>query len=95
MPWTPRYLLFLYRRQTDNYRKKTFQLTFIFYYTTLGHHNDARMNVALAMTAAYHGAAVANHCEVTDLIKNDDGIITGAKGKDVLTGDEWTVKAKV
>ncbi|KAG2218627.1 hypothetical protein INT45_009759 [Circinella minor] len=59
-----------------------------------GHHNDARMNVALAMTAAYHGAAVANHCEVTDLIKNDDGIITGAKVKDVLTGDEWTVKAK-
>ena len=53
------------------------------------------MNVALAMTAAYHGAAVANHCEVTDLIKNDDGIITGAKVKDVLTGDEWTVKAKV
>ncbi|KAI9271729.1 FAD dependent oxidoreductase-domain-containing protein [Phascolomyces articulosus] len=59
-----------------------------------GHHNDARMNVALSMTAAYHGAAVVNHCEVTDLIKNEDGIITGAKVKDVMTGDEWTVKAK-
>ncbi|KAI9300833.1 FAD dependent oxidoreductase-domain-containing protein [Cunninghamella echinulata] len=59
-----------------------------------GQHNDARMNVALALTAAYHGATVANHCEVTNLTKNEQGHINGAVMKDTLTGDEWTVKAK-
>ncbi|KAI8328917.1 FAD dependent oxidoreductase-domain-containing protein [Chlamydoabsidia padenii] len=59
-----------------------------------GQHNDARMNVALAITAAYHGATVANHCEVMDLTKNDQGHVNGAILKDTLTGDQWTVKAK-
>ncbi|CAO3616778.1 unnamed protein product [Cunninghamella blakesleeana] len=59
-----------------------------------GQHNDARMNVALALTAAYHGATVANHCEVLNLTKNENGHINGAIVKDTLTGDEWTVKAK-
>lgn len=53
------------------------------------------MNVALALTAAYHGATVANHCEVLNLTKNENGHINGAVVKDTLTGDEWTVKAKV
>ncbi|ORZ25687.1 FAD dependent oxidoreductase-domain-containing protein [Absidia repens] len=59
-----------------------------------GQHNDARMNVALAITAAYHGATVANHCEVLDLTKNEQGHVDGAVLKDTLTGDQWTVKAK-
>ncbi|KAI8087016.1 FAD dependent oxidoreductase-domain-containing protein [Gilbertella persicaria] len=59
-----------------------------------GQHNDARMNVALAMTAACYGATVANHCEVTQLTKDEQGIINGAHVKDTLTGEEWTVKAK-
>ncbi|KAI8073382.1 FAD dependent oxidoreductase-domain-containing protein [Gongronella butleri] len=59
-----------------------------------GQHNDARMNVVLALTAAYHGATVANHCEVLDLTKNEQGHINGAVVKDTLTGDQWTVKAK-
>ncbi|KAI7874127.1 DAO-domain-containing protein [Lichtheimia hyalospora FSU 10163] len=59
-----------------------------------GHHNDARMNVALSMTAAYHGATVVNHCEVTELLKNEKGEVKGAKLKDNLTGKEWEVKAK-
>ncbi|CEP16374.1 hypothetical protein [Parasitella parasitica] len=59
-----------------------------------GQHNDARMNVALAMTAACYGATVANHCEVTSLTKDKDGIVNGAQLKDNLTGDEWTVRAK-
>ena len=33
-----------------------------------GQHNDARMNIALAFTAARMGANVANHCAVTDFI---------------------------
>ncbi|KAF9474285.1 DAO-domain-containing protein [Pholiota conissans] len=59
-----------------------------------GQHNDARMNVALIMTAVKHGAVVANYCEVKNLHKDNDGKLTGAKVKDNLTGEEWNVKAK-
>lgn len=61
----------------------------------LGQQNDARMNVALALTAAKHGATIANHCEVVKLIKNEHGHIKGTKVRDNLTGDEFDVKAKV
>ena len=65
----------------------------------LGQQNDSRMNVALALTAAYHGAALANHVEVTALLKdakNADGepMLSGAKVRDTLTGQEWEIKAK-
>ncbi|KAI9318350.1 FAD dependent oxidoreductase-domain-containing protein [Dichotomocladium elegans] len=59
-----------------------------------GHHNDARMNVALSLTAAYHGATVVNHCEVIDLLKDEKGNINGAILRDNLTGEEMKVKAK-
>ncbi|CAF4500514.1 unnamed protein product, partial [Rotaria sp. Silwood2] len=36
-----------------------------------GQHNDARMNIALAFTAARMGANIANHCAVTELIHGD------------------------
>ena len=36
-----------------------------------GQFDDARMNVALALTAAKEGAAVANHAEVTGLLKEN------------------------
>lgn len=61
----------------------------------LGQQNDARMNIALALTAAQNGATIANHCEVLELVKNDQGHIKGAKVRDNLTGDEWEIKAKV
>lgn len=64
-----------------------------------GQHNDSRMNMALIMTAVHHGATVSNYTEVTGLIKEPNAsgkeTIVGAKMRDVLTGDEWTVKAKV
>ncbi|KAF8475594.1 glycerol-3-phosphate dehydrogenase [Kalaharituber pfeilii] len=50
-----------------------------------GSHNDSRMNVALAMTAAQYGATVVNHMEVTELVKDDDGRITGVKVRDMLS----------
>ena len=34
-----------------------------------GQHNDARMNLALGLTAVRHGASVANHVEVLSLLK--------------------------
>ncbi|XP_078621863.1 glycerol-3-phosphate dehydrogenase, mitochondrial-like isoform X3 [Branchiostoma floridae x Branchiostoma japonicum] len=63
-----------------------------------GQHNDARMNLAIALSAARHGAAVANHMEVKSLTKSTNGdgkeVISGAVMKDCLTGQEITVKAK-
>ncbi|RKP24346.1 FAD dependent oxidoreductase-domain-containing protein [Syncephalis pseudoplumigaleata] len=63
-----------------------------------GQHNDARMNVALAMTAVAHGATAANHVEVVELVKEKDAqgeeVVCGAVVRDALTGNQWTVKAK-
>ncbi|KAG5644319.1 hypothetical protein DXG03_008677 [Asterophora parasitica] len=59
-----------------------------------GQHNDSRMNIALIMTAVKLGATVANYCEVTDLHKDAAGKINGARVKDTLTGDTWSVRAK-
>ncbi|KAF9222993.1 DAO-domain-containing protein [Gyrodon lividus] len=59
-----------------------------------GQHNDARMNVALIMTAVKLGATVTNYCGVTDLHKNTEGKLIGAKVKDELTGREFNVRAK-
>ncbi|KAJ3015291.1 UNVERIFIED_CONTAM: mitochondrial glycerol-3-phosphate dehydrogenase [Siphonaria sp. JEL0065] len=70
-----------------------------------GAHNDSRMNVAIALTAIAHGAVLANHVEVVQLIKmprttflNKKGFgdqeICGAVVRDTLTGKSWTVKAK-
>ncbi|KAH6877339.1 FAD dependent oxidoreductase-domain-containing protein [Thelonectria olida] len=65
-----------------------------------GAHNDSRMNVSIAMTAALYGATVVNHAEVTDLIKNDQGKLCGAKVKDLVASkdgrsvDEITIRAK-
>ncbi|RPB25952.1 DAO-domain-containing protein [Terfezia boudieri ATCC MYA-4762] len=49
-----------------------------------GSHNDSRMNVALAMTSALYGATVVNHMEVTQLLKDSFGQITGVKVQNCL-----------
>ncbi|KAK7035830.1 glycerol-3-phosphate dehydrogenase [Favolaschia claudopus] len=59
-----------------------------------GQHNDTRMNLALIMTAVKYGATVANYCEVTQLHKNTDGKLNGARVKDNMTGEEFNVRAK-
>lgn len=65
-----------------------------------GAHNDSRMNVSIAMTAALYGATVANHTEVTSLIKNDAGRLCGATVRDMVaerdgkTTEDITVRAK-
>lgn len=56
-----------------------------------GQHNDARMNLAIALTAARYGAATANYLEVVSLLKKKDPQtgeerVSGARCKDVLTG---------
>ena len=59
-----------------------------------GSHNDARMCISLAITAARHGATVANHVKVTALVKDDQGKLMGAKMKDEVSGEEFVAKAK-
>ncbi|KAJ9653858.1 mitochondrial glycerol-3-phosphate dehydrogenase [Neophaeococcomyces mojaviensis] len=49
-----------------------------------GAHNDSRMNVGIATTAALYGATVVNHMEVTELNKNVDGQLCGAVCKDLI-----------
>ncbi len=58
-----------------------------------GQFDDARMNVALALTAAEEGAAVGNHLEVTALLKNGSQV-SGASVRDTLTGKTWDIRAK-
>lgn len=66
-----------------------------------GAHNDSRMNVSIAMTAALYGATVANHTEVTGLIKNPEtGCLCGATLRDTIaprdgkSSEDITVRAK-
>jgi glycerol-3-phosphate dehydrogenase len=65
-----------------------------------GAHNDSRMNVSLAMTAALYGCTVVNHMEVTGLEKDASGKLNGARlrdcipGKDGKEAEEITIKAK-
>ncbi|CAF1061926.1 unnamed protein product [Adineta ricciae] len=71
-----------------------------------GQHNDARMNIALAFTAARMGANVANHCAVTEFIHettqvdHGDGkaetrkLIRGVKCLDRYRNKEFTIRAK-
>lgn len=60
-------------------------------FSAAGQHNDARMNLAIALTAARYGAATANYMEVVSLLKKTDPEtgkerVCGARCKDVLTG---------
>jgi glycerol-3-phosphate dehydrogenase len=55
-----------------------------------GQFNDARMAVSIALTAAQHGAAVANHVGVTELIK-EDGKIMGVLVEDQVEDVSWPV----
>lgn len=63
-----------------------------------GQQDDARMCLAISLTAARHGAAITNHVEVLELLKkkNEAGkeVCCGAKLRDNISKKEWTVNAK-
>ncbi len=59
-----------------------------------GQFDDARMNVALALTAAEQGAVIANHVDVIALLK-EQRKIAGAVVRDTWTGAEWELAASV
>ena len=56
-------------------------------------HNDARTNLAIAMTAAEKGAAIANYCEMIDTIKSEDGKVVGVHALDRMTGKIFEIRA--
>lgn len=58
-----------------------------------GRFNDARMAVALALTAHERGAAVINHVGVIGFLKAG-GKIEGARARDSLSGEEFEVRAR-
>lgn len=59
-----------------------------------GQMDDARMNLAVALTATRLGATVANHVKVLKLHHDKSNKLCGATVRDELTGKEWDIKAK-
>ena len=59
-----------------------------------GQFNDARMALAIALTAAKHGAVIVNHVAVRGLTR-DRGKVSGVELVDGITGEEWIVSARV
>ncbi|KAH8237361.1 hypothetical protein KR038_010565 [Drosophila bunnanda] len=72
-------------------RQKLFG-AFVFYEVQ---HDDARISLSLALTAARYGADICNHMKVVRLIKNKEGNIAGAEAVDQLTGKKYKIRAKV
>jgi glycerol-3-phosphate dehydrogenase len=60
-----------------------------------GQFDDARLAVALARTAAHHGACVINHARVVDLLKDNEGRVCGVVMEDALDGTRRTIRARV
>lgn len=58
-----------------------------------GQFDDARMALALAQTAADHGAAVVNYVRVEALLKEGDRV-QGARVRDEETGTEFDIRAQ-
>lgn len=56
--------------------------------------DDARLTLAVIRRAHEQGAQVANYVQVTELVKQT-GQVTGAMVRDVRTGDEFQIEAKV
>ncbi len=57
-----------------------------------GQFDDARLALALAKTAAQHGALLINYCAATGLIY-DNGKISGLHVQDKETGQSYSIKA--
>ncbi|KAN0047458.1 hypothetical protein ACTA71_001840 [Dictyostelium dimigraforme] len=67
-------------------------LASIVYYD--GQHNDSRMNVSIALTAAQQGALTLNYAEVIEILKDQDKKVKGVIIKDRLTGKKYSVPSK-
>lgn len=79
----------LAQKRTDD-GEKTMKGSIVYYD---GQFDDARLNVALACTAAHAGATVVNHTRVVKLHKDGERVV-GVRARDMLTGNEFDVYAK-
>lgn len=59
-----------------------------------GQFDDSRLAINLAQSCVEHGGCVLNYCKVTGLQKSE-GRVSGVKVRDLQTGNEYQVKAKV
>lgn len=57
-------------------------------------YNSERLTLSFVLSAARAGADVANYVEVIGFLRDGDRI-TGVKARDVLTGDELEIRAKI
>jgi glycerol-3-phosphate dehydrogenase len=58
-----------------------------------GQFNDARLAMALARTAALHGALLLNYCEARDL-QYQQGMVSGLVCKDAVTDTNYAVRSR-
>lgn len=58
-----------------------------------GQFNDARMAIALARTAAQHGALLLNYCQATDF-EYTEGRISALRCQDQRTGQQHRIRAR-
>lgn len=59
-----------------------------------GQFDDARMACNLAQTCAENGGCVVNRMAVVGVMHDDKGKVCGVKTRDMLTGEERTVKCR-
>src|ERR1700693_2283189 len=60
-----------------------------------GQFDDARLLIHLLMTAAAQGAAGGHHCPVEGLLSGPDEYVNGALVRDLESGHEYDVRARV
>ena len=60
-----------------------------------GQFDDARLLINLAETASEQGATLVNYVEVTGLTRDEEGFVAGAIARDIESGDELRIAAKV
>lgn len=58
-----------------------------------GQFNDSRLALALARTAATHGALLVNYCRAADLIY-EEGKVAGLTCKDTQTGKQYRIQSR-
>ena len=58
-----------------------------------GQFNDARLAMALARTAALHGALLVNYCSATGLLY-EDGKVSGLTCTDTMNGTQYRIRSR-
>lgn len=59
-----------------------------------GQFDDSRLAINLCQTIIENDGVALNYFKVTDLLKDEDGLVCGVKAKDMETEEEFTIKSK-